>query len=215
MRLLISICLSVLVTTSVWAAESNRSIKEDKKQVNDWNSFARDLYELHKDQLSRHDVKETVKKGGYRGNKDFYKEITYSDAQTGRMLSRIQWEIENPENIHVIEVFQYDKKGQVSCDYTAAFLPGFRNAPVQTLVALHSYNEGLHAFRSFDASGDAVFERCEGTYKGKKIDFDFEDHEIETMRNEKNGIMQSADYKACFGNIDLTAAEALPPRKRQ
>lgn len=215
MRLLISICLSIFLTNSVLAAESNSSIKEDKKQVNDWNSFAQDLYALHKEQLSRHEVKETVKMGGYRGKKDFYKEVTYTDAQTGRVLSRIQWEIENPENIHVIEVFQHDEKGQLSCDYTAAFLPGYRNAPVQTLVALHSFNEGLHAFRSFDASGDAVFERCNGVYKGKEIDFDFEDHEIENMRSEANGIMKTPEYQACFSKIDLNAAEFLPPGKRK
>ena len=214
MRLLISICLSALVMTSVWAAESNKSLKQDNKQVNEWNTFASDLYALHKDQLSRHDVKETVKNGGYRGEKDFYKEVTYTDVQTGRVLSRIQWEIENPENIHVIEVFQHDEKGQVSCDYTAAFLPGFRNAPVQTLVALHSYNEGLHAFRSFDASGDVVFERCNGTYKGKDVDMDFEDYEIENMRHEANGVMKTVEYKACFDKIDLSATEFLPPRKR-
>jgi hypothetical protein len=202
------------MTTSVSAAESNKAMKEDKKQVNDWNSFASELYALHKDQLSRHDVKETVRMGGYRGKKDFYREVTYTDAQTGRVLSRIQWETENPENIHVIEVFQHDESGRVSCDYTAAFLPGFRNAPVQTLVALHSYNEGLHAFRSFDASGDAVFERCNGVYKGKEIDFDFEDYEIEDLRNDPNGIMKTAEYQACFGKIDLSAAEFLPPLKR-
>ncbi len=214
MHRLILICLSALLTTSVWAAESNSSIKEDHKQVKDWNGFANELYALHKDQLSRHDVKETVKNGGYRGRKDFYKEVTYTDAESGRVLSRIQWEIEKPENIHVIEVFQHDNKGQVTCDYTAAFLPDFRNAPVQTLVALHSYNDGLHAFRSFDASGDAVFERCDGVYKGREIEFDFEDHEIENMRHEKNGIMQTADYKACFNKIDLSATEFLPPRPR-
>ena len=214
MRLLISICLSVFVTTSVWAVESNKSLKQDNKQVNEWNTFASDLYALHKDQLSRHDVKETVKNGGYRGKKDFYKEVTYTDVQTARILSRIQWEIEDPEKIHVIEVFQHDEKGQVSCDYTAAFLPGFRNAPVQTLVALHNYNEGLHAFRSFDASGDVVFERCNGTYKGKDVDMDFEDYEIENMRHEANGVMKTVEYKACFDKIDLSATEFLPPRKR-
>lgn len=214
MRLLISICLSVLVASSVWAADSNKSLKQDNKQVNEWNTFSSELYALHKEQLSRHEVKETVRMGGYRGKKDFYKEVTYTDAQSGRVLSRIQWEIDNPENIHVIEVFQHDESGRVSCDYTAAFLPGFRNAPVQTLVALHSYNEGLHAFRSFDASGDTVFERCEGTYKGKDVDMDFEDHEIENMRHETNGVMKTAEYKACFGKIDLSATEFLPPRKR-
>lgn len=214
MRVILSMCLLVFAMTPVWAAESNRAMKEDKTQVNDWNSFASDLYALHKKQLSSHKVKETVKMGGYRGRKDFYKEVTYADAQTGRILSRIQWERENPENIHVIEVFQYDQKGRVSLDYTAAFLPGFRNAPIQTLVATHAYNEGLHAFRTFDASGDTVFERCTGTYKGKTIALDFEDYQIETMRLDPAGMMKSPEYQACFGTLELTAASFLPPRKQ-
>jgi len=215
MRVLISICLTLFMVTSVSAAETNqRALKEDNKHVNDWNVFANDLYALHKQQLSSHDVKETVKDGGYRGNKDFYKEITYTDVESGRVLSRIQWETDNPKNIHVIEVFQYDNSGRVKCDYTAAFLPGFRNAPIQTLVALHSYNDGLHAFRSFDASGDAVFERCNGDYKGKEVDLDFEDYQIEDMRLNPNGVMKTPEYQACFGKIDLTAKEFLPPRQR-
>lgn len=214
MRFLISICLSVLMVSAVWAVDSNKAMKEDKQQINDWNTFVQDVYALHKEQLSRHQVKEKSIHGGYRGKKNFYKEVTYTDAQTGRVLSRIQWELENPENIHVIEVFQHDKAGRVKCDYTAAFLPGFRNAPVQTLVALHGYNDGLHAFRSFDASGDIVYESCEGTYKGREIDLSFEEDEIHNMRDAPNGAMKTPEYQACFGNIDLTAAEFLPPRKR-
>lgn len=214
MRLLLSICLSLLMVSPVWAAESNRAMKVDKKQASDWNSFASDLYALHQEQLAGHEVKKKVRHGGYRGKKNFYKEVTYIDAQSGHVLSRIQWENANPENIHVIEVFQYDDNGRVSCDYTAAFLPGYRNAPVQTLVALHSYNQGLHAFRSFDASGEAVFERCDGAYKGKAIDMDFEDDEIDDLRNDPDGIMKTPLYQACFGKLDLTAAEFLPPRQR-
>ena len=211
MRLLISVFISFLFVMPAYAAESANAMKQDNTQVNDWNSFAVDLYQLHKDQLARHEVKETVKKGGYRGE-DFYKEVTYTDVQSGRVLSRIQWEIDNPENIHVIEVFLHDESGRVKCDYTAAFLPVHRNAPVQTLVALHSYNEGLHAFRSFDASGDAIFERCNGVYKGKEVDLDFEDYEIEDIRSDSNGIAKTAEYQACFGNIDLSAKEFLPPQ---
>ena len=72
-RLLISICLSVFVTTSVWAVESNRALKQHNKQVNAWKTFAKDLYALHKNQLFSHDVNEIVKNIGYRWEKDFYK----------------------------------------------------------------------------------------------------------------------------------------------
>ena len=32
------------------------------------------------------------------------------------------------------------------------------------------------------------------------------------IRLEKDGVMQTPEYQACFGRIDLTAAEFLPPR---
>lgn len=210
MRLLILLFMSFVFAMPATAAESADSMKQDNKQVDDWNVFAKNLYKLHQKQIAKTDVKVTSENGGYRG-KDFYNEKTYTEKKTGRVLSRIQWELDNPDLMHVIEVFVYDKQGRVTRDYTAAFLPVYRNAPVQTLIALHNYNGDLHAFRSFDASGIPTFERCQGSYQSKDVDMDFEDYEIDDMRLQKGGIMSTPIYQACFGKIDLTAKKYLTP----
>lgn len=183
----------------------------DTKQVKVWNNFADKLLDLHKKIISTHKVKETTRMGGYRGNPDFYKEHSYHDAKTGRLLSRVQWEAEEPDKLHVLELFLYNNKGQLERDYTVAFLPGARNAPMQTLVTLYNYNGKLKAFRNFDASGETTYESCDGDLKGKYVQLSFEDYEIAELRHNKKGISSSDEYKACFGAIPLDAGSALQP----
>ena len=205
--------LSLLVASGIsYAEEQADRMKEDKQHVNSWNAFAAANKKAHTKILATHDIIETSKTGGYHNNPEYYREVTYTDKKTGRMLSRVQWETENQDTVHVMELFYYDDKGRVARDYTTAFLPGFRNAPVQTLVALHSYDNGLHAFRSFDAEGLTVFERCEGKFKGEDVDVSYEDYEIETLRlDPKKSDMAKPIYKACFGSIPITAGKYLKP----
>ena len=63
-------------------------------------------------------------------------------------------------------------------DYVAAYLPTYRNAPTQTLVSLYSYNGDLKAYRTFDATGDRINERCEGTLNGQDVNFMLDEDEI-------------------------------------
>ncbi len=193
----------------VQAAERGQQT-EDTKHVKAWNLFADKLLAMHKEILKTRKLKETTRIGGYRGNPDFYKEHTYHDAKTGQLLTRVHWEIENPKQLHVLEVFLYDKQGRLDHDYTVAYLPGFRNAPSQTLLTLYNYNGKLKAFRNFDANDEITYESCEGDWNGKHVDFSFEDYEIIDLR-KKGGIGESAEYKACFGTIPLSAAKFLPP----
>lgn len=187
------------------------SMKEDNVHVRKWNKFATDLYELHKKQIANKKITIKSKKGGYANNKDFYLEKEHYDEQ-GKLLSRIAWEIAKPDNIHVIEIYIYNDKGDVIRDYSAAFLPVYRNAPVQTLISLHHYNDGLHAFRSFDASGDRILERCEGKYKGKEISFMLDEDELYELIDDENGFMYSKDYKLCFDNLQETLGKYLTPQ---
>ena len=132
--------------------------------------------------------------------------------EQGKLLSRVSWEIEIPENIHVIEVYVYNKEGKVIRDYSAAFLPVYRNAPNQTLISLHQYNKNLHAFRSFDASGDRILERCEGNYNGKEISFMLDEDELYEFMNDEKGVMYSDEYKLCFNNLQETLGKYLKPQ---
>ena len=209
MRIWLVLALA-LCTVGLQAAERGQQT-EDTKHVRVWNQFADKLLAMHKQVISTNKVKETTRMGGYRGNPDFYKEHSYHDAKTGRLLSRVQWEATEPDNLHVLELFLYNKKGQLTRDYTVAFLPGFRNAPSQTVVTLYNYNGKLKAFRNFDANGETTYESCDGDLKGKYVQLSFEDFEIAELRQNKKSASSTAEYKACFSAIPLEPGSALPP----
>ena len=125
------------------------------------------------------------------------------------------WERENPKQLHSIEVFVHDKQGRVIRDYTAAYLPNYHNAPTQTLISLHRYNGSLHAFRSFDASGYRIIERCTGTLKGKEIDFLLDEDEIAVALEDayiNKGPTVTAEYKSCFGDLQQEIGEYITPQ---
>lgn len=212
-RRFISFVFMCSLVSLAHAAGEDRSqtMKEDKTHVNQWNKFADACLQSHKRRISQNKIVTKNRKGGYYGRPNFYNEITYKHADTGKMLSRVQWEAANPEVVHVIELFDYDDKGRIQRDYTAAYLPGARNAPVQTLASFHIYNDDLHAFRSFDANREAVFERCSGTLSGKSVSISLEDYEIEDVRNGINPLAGSPAYQACFKGMPLKPGEDLLP----
>lgn len=187
------------------------SIKEDNIHVKTWNKFATDLYEYHKQQIKGKTITIKSKKGGYATNKEFYLEKEYYDTNN-KLLSRLSWEVAKPDNLHVIEIFIYNKKNQLVRDYTAAYLPLYRNAPVQTLISFHQYNKDLHAFRSFDASGDRVLERCEGIYDRKEISFLLDEDDLYALLGDNNGLMYSTDYKLCFDGLQEDLGQYLKPQ---
>jgi len=212
-RTIVPMLLMSLIPAVQVAAESNQqALQEDKNQVQQWNKFAKICLQAHKRRVSTNQVTTSERKGGYRGRPNFYNEITYKDANTGKMISRIQWETESPDDVHVIELFDYDNSGRVIRDYTAAYLPGPRNAPVQTLAAFHAYNGDLHAFRSFDATGEAVFESCSGNLNGESVDISLEDYQIEDVRKGIEKLGSTPEYQTCFKGLPLKPGEKLYPQ---
>jgi hypothetical protein len=114
----------------------------------------------------------------------------------------VQWEKDAPDQLHTIEVYIYDEKGRVSRDYMAAYLPHYHNAPTQTLISFHHYSDQLHAFRTFDASGDRILERCEGKNKqGQLVNFLLDEDEL---YEDPDNVQTSADYKSCFAGLTQT-----------
>lgn len=201
-----------LLGNMAFAEEQSDRLREDKQHVRTWNNFADALLAEHQQIIKSDGLIKTEKLGGYYNKPDFYREVTYKHKKTGNVRSRVQWETDNPDRVHVMELFYYDDKGRVSRDYTVAFLPVHRNAPAQTLIALHNYNGDLHAFRSWDASGITVFERCEGKFKGEEVDISYEDYEIETMLlDPKKSDMAKPVYKACFARLPVKAGKYLKP----
>lgn len=192
-------------------ALADDSLKADNEHARVWNKFADDVLALHKKLTS--EIKHTVKKrvGGYFGQEKFYNEEAYYDKKN-RLISRVQWERENPESMHTIEVFVRDKSGRVIRDYAAAYLPTFRNAPTQTLISFHAYNGKLHAFRTFDASGARIVERCTGKLGKQEVNMILDEDEIYEALDGESGRMEQPDYVACFKGIPEEAGQYVQPQ---
>lgn len=187
------------------------ALKEDNVHVRTWNKFADDLLTIHKAHIDAHPTEKKSRVGGYMGMPEFYVEETHYHAETGQLLSRVQWERENPEQVHSIEVFIYGEDGQIKREYVAAYLPTYRNAPTQTLITFYHHDGELHGLRSFDASGYRVFERCEGTREGEDVFFMLDEDEIHEAERDKSSIMYTKLYETCFAGLPETAEGQLSP----
>lgn len=193
-------CLFLLVPSVSNAAGSTAPMSHNQVEVDSWNLFAQRLYILHQHQIAQREIVQKESKGGYSGGKDFYREVKYIDKKTKNLLSRILWEIDNPEQIHEIEVFVYGKNGKLKRDYLAAFFPEQRNAPIQTLINIHYQNDELKSFRQFDASGDKIYELCEGKFFGEPLTISLDDDDFAVYSKETIQIMESQEYLTCFNH---------------
>ncbi|MDH5183654.1 MAG: hypothetical protein OEX12_07140 [Gammaproteobacteria bacterium] len=210
-RILVISMFCLLTGSMVYADEQPSRMREDKTHIQIWNQFVTDILTLHEQMIVAQDIGKTSKPGGYASQPDFYIEEEYRDAQ-GRLLSRLQWERETPANLHAIELYIYDQRGRIIRDYAGAYLPNYRNAPTQTLLSLHNYSDQLHAFRTFDASADFLFERCSGRYLGKEVFISLDIDEKEALEGRTNTVMTSKAYAACFKGLAQTAGNFLQPQ---
>ncbi|MFV1983279.1 MAG: tetratricopeptide repeat protein [Thiohalomonadales bacterium] len=213
-RHIISLCITSLffipVVSQATQSSTESSIKPKKMTIDlhhikTWNKFTDSLYQIHQQQLKKYKVRTTSVIGGYPSNKDYYTETRYFDKKTNKLLSVIQWEKENKNNIHTIEVYKYDNKGRVIRDYLSAYLPVYRNAPIQTLINIHSYNDKLHSFRQYDASGYLIYEQCEGTFFNDKILLSIDEDEF------NSDVIKSEEYLACFNHLPTFVGKYINP----
>lgn len=207
------IILILLALTTNAMANNNKitNVQEDKSHVQRWNTFASSLYKIHQAYSKQYQIRTRARHGGYHNNPQFYKEIYYYDKKSNRLLSKIQWEVSNPQQIHLIEIYIYDHSGKLVRDYLAAYLPKFRNAPIQTLINLHGYDDELNGFRQFDASGNRIYEQCKGKYFGKHVDISLEEDEIAPLSGPPSTLMYSEAYRACFSEVSISAQPYLNP----
>jgi len=194
-------------------AHAKNAMEPDLQHVNNWNQFADQLHIYHKYLLSTHEVTTEEETGGYAGMKEFYNEISYRDQNSNRILSKIQWETDNPTQIHTIEVFVYDKHGTLKSDYLASYLPGYRNAPIQTLINLHYKNDELHSFRQFDASGARIYEYCSGKFFGEPLLIALEEDDFYSLEEQTMKVIDSEEYLACFQHTPHIPTDYLSPLK--
>lgn len=191
--------------------EDRLKMGEDKQHIFMWNLFVDNALVLHKKLIKAeyHKVSKTL--GGYANDKNFYIQEEYRSVKTNKIISVLQWEKANPSVLHSIEVFVRDKHGRVIRDYIAAYLPYYHNAPVQTLISLHHYNDNLHSFRSFDATGDKLLERCSGDYQGTPYEFSLDEDDMYMAFLNGNPIEEKM-YDRCFGMLQDNAGKYLRPQ---
>jgi len=178
-------------------------------EVNAWNKFADSLLAIHYTLTSRADLKKTETFGSYGGeySKDYrFLEESYIDLKNNNLLSRIRWHNKKKKLLHTIEIFVYNSNNELIRDYVAAYLPYDRNAPFQTLINFHTHDNGLRAYRQFDASGDRIFEKCEGTLWGGDVLLLLEDYEMPEKPFDYTGM-----YLACFSDLPASAGMYLDP----
>jgi len=198
----------IIISTNSYAVSS---VKEDSQHVNAWNAFADNVYQLHQFNLKNVSIRTEQDDGGYSGKENFFEETRYYDDKSGNLLSRIQREKSGSNKIHLIEVFIYDQHGRVKIDYLAAFLPDFRNAPIQTLISIHRYNDLLHAFRQFDASGALINEQCEGELFNEKVFITLDEDEIINRHEILVSDIETNQYHSCFEFLPKQAGDYLSP----
>lgn len=210
-RKIIVFVAALFVAVAAAAKEDPTSVQVNDEEAHRWNVFADSLYRLHRQQTSGRKIREAEQLGGYAGLPGFYREVSYYDADSGRLLSRIQWERAHAERIHAIEVYVYDDRGRLARDYMAWYLPDARNAPRETTINLYHYESGLQGWRQFNASGDRIYEKCTRQPEGKVlIELSGEDR-IGHAEDDRRSVVYSGDYRRCFGGLPKTAGAFLKP----
>jgi len=206
---LFSIALMAFSVSGSYAQEYEVQLKVIEAEVNAWNRFASSVISLHKNILSHTPYRieqKTDKYGGDYASDYRFLEESFFHKKNGNLLSRIRWHNKAKQEYHTIEVFIYDGAGRIQRDYSVAYLPNERNAPIQTLVNIHAHKDSLHAYRQFDANGELLFEKCVGSFMGRKVRLELEDYEV-----PENPFDVTGDYLACFSALPRSAGIYLNP----
>lgn len=180
------------------AHAQGQSVQVDEDRVRRSNAFVEEMLRLHEQVLADHEWRSSERLGGYKDLPEFYREVTYRDAKSGRLLSRVQRERTHPERVHGIEVYIYDDEGRLVRDYFAWYLPLYRNAPRQTHINFYSHADGLRGWRQFDGSGLRVYEKCT---VGGKVLVELWDDDISRAEDDPKSAMYTPVYSRCFAGL--------------
>jgi tetratricopeptide (TPR) repeat protein len=83
---------------------------------------------------------------------------------------------------------------------------------MQALVNLHGYNDGLEAFRQFDASGELLYEQCRGNDVSGLVNLALEPWDLPYQPGNGGNEASLAAYNRCFETVPRTATRYLDPR---
>ena len=171
--------------------------------------FHKAVYALHEKLIAQHSVRTTEEAGKYNGVAaagERYLIISYYDTASGRLLSRIQRNAEDPNEIHISEVNIYDAKGTLIRDYLSSAPPWRPNYPSNAYINLHHYNGKLHSWRQFEITGEVNYESCDGELDGKRVRIGLDWTDIKPPRTE------TPEYHACFDGMSNDWRSFVDPK---
>ncbi|WP_157648531.1 hypothetical protein [Thiobacillus denitrificans] len=170
--------------------------------------FHRAVYALHAQQIAQHTVRTEETTGEYLGVAAAgyrYRITSYYEAETGRLLSRIQRDAMVPEAIHIAEVNVYDAHGRLVRDFFSSAPPWKPIHPSHAYINLHHYNGRLHSFRQHELDGEVNYEFCEGVQEGRPVRIALDWDSINGKANA------SPEYRACFDGMSKDWAQYIAP----
>lgn len=177
---------------------------------NQWPVFRKDLLALHEKLTKEVPVRvEASEPQPYQGAaaKGFsYQDFNYYDRATGRLISHVRRAPDSPGLVYEIDVYIYDEAGRVTRDYSALMVPWQMEHPARTFINLHDYPGELRVFRQFDASGEIVYESCEGRMGGEKISLHLESIDVGPK------LRATPLYQACFGRLPMKPGPYIKPQ---
>lgn len=178
------------------------------------NNFANALVKLSNYLTKQQEVITIEGLGGYGGltnNLEFYREEKNINKNNNKIISIVRRENTKQNKLHDIIVNIYDKKGRLTRDYSASYLPVHNRAPDQTLINFYYYRKSLTGFRQFDALNNILFEECKGIYNNIPVRILFEYYDVpDTPDDIKDKTLRQA-YQLCFEGTKETAEPYTNP----
>ncbi|MFW2438679.1 MAG: hypothetical protein ACN4GR_04845 [Arenicellales bacterium] len=209
----LTIVLSMITGCQTQTKNEKTLSPELAMMYKDQNGFVNNLYVLHKKRLEGREFYTTEEVGGYGGltnDLNFYNKESFYDSKSKRLLSSIKWEKDNPDNIHMIDLFVHDKQGRLKRKYSATYLPSRRVSPFETSITLHYYSNGYHSFREFDVFNALYYEQCSDIMDKRKTYFALHYEDIPDSYQELD-VEKHEIYRACFEHASSTAEPYISP----
>lgn len=203
--------VALLASTTAHAADEQNVVDSmiDVEHSRAWNRFAEQVLALHRRQIAEYKVRVEERVGNYGGEmakRYRFREVSYYEAGSNRLLSRVRRDRDRPEEVQLAEVYVYDADGRVQRDYSFIYLPWGRGAPIRTFLSLHHYPDGLHAMRQFDATNNTIYESCDGLSQDRPVAISLPEERIGTAAST------TADYQRCFAGMPKSAGLYLTPQ---
>ena len=174
--------------------------------------FQQAIYALQQKLTGEHKVRVEEEVGRYGGvSRDYtYRDRRYYAAASGRYISHVRVDGDDPDIVHIVEVNIYDDAGRLIRDFGSISVPWAPARPINTMINFHHYHGQLHSFRQYDVFGDVKYQFCEGKLNGRAVHIALDEEDLLDL---EPATKTTDEYKACFDGMPTDWADyASNPR---